>query len=198
MVKDFYLPFAQSLEQIDEKKARLRSDLQEETDVKCEKCGRNLIKKWGRNGQFLACPAYPECKFSRPIADPSANVQVEGTCPKCNSPLVAKSGRYGRFIACARYPECKHTEAFPIGMMCPREGCGGKIVEKRTKRGKTFFGCNRYPECDFVAWGKPLDEKCPECGNPYLIEKWLKSGTFAQCPNAECKFKRALEVPVAT
>jgi DNA topoisomerase-1 len=66
-------------------------------------------------------------------------------------------------------------------------------VERRSKRGKTFFGCNRYPECDFVAWGKPIAEKCPECASPYLIEKYLKAGAFAQCPNGECKYKRPLE-----
>jgi len=68
------------------------------------------------------------------------------------------------------------------------------VVERRSKRGKTFFGCNRYPECDFVAWGKPIAEKCPNCESPYLIEKYLKSGAWAQCPNyKECKFKRELE-----
>ncbi len=200
VVKDFYQPFAESLEQIDEKKTRLRSELQEETDVKCEKCGRNLIKKWGRNGQFLACPAYPECKFSRPIADPSANVQVEGSCPKCGSPLVAKSGRYGRFVACAKYPECKHTEAFPIGMKCPREGCGGKIVEKRTQRGKTFYGCSNYKApvdgkqlgCDWASWDKPVAESCSNCGSPYMVHKSSKTrGDFLKCP--KCKEEMASE-----
>jgi len=68
------------------------------------------------------------------------------------------------------------------------------VVERRSKRGKTFFGCNKYPECDFVAWGKPLAEKCPDCGGGYLIEKFLKAGAFAQCPNAECKHKHPIEV----
>ena len=199
VVKDFYQPFAESLEQIDEKKTRLKNELQEETDVKCEKCGRNLVKKWGRNGQFLACPAYPECKFSRPIVDPTANVQVEGSCPKCGSQLIAKSGRYGRFVACARYPECKHTEAFPIGMKCPREGCGGKVVEKRTQRGKTFYGCSNYkapvegqPQtgCDWASWDKPVPEECSNCGNPYMVHKSSKTrGDFLRCP--KCKEEMA-------
>jgi DNA topoisomerase-1 len=201
VVKDFYQPFAESLEHIDEKKTRLKSELQEETDVKCEKCGRYLIKKWGRNGQFLACPAYPECKFSRPIVDPAANVTVEGACPKCGSQLVAKSGRYGRFVACVRYPDCKHTEAFPIGMKCPREGCGGKIVEKRTQRGKTFYGCSNYRPvkegetqqgCDWASWDKPVPEECSACGNPYMVFKSSKTrGTFLKCP--KCKEEMASE-----
>ena len=200
VVGDFYTPFKESLEHIDEKKSGLKGELQEETDVKCEKCGRLLIKKWGRNGQFLACPAYPECKFSRPIADPSANVQVEGACPKCGSQLVAKSGRYGRFVACVRYPECKHTEAFPIGMPCPREGCGGKIVEKRTQRGKTFYGCSNYrapkegqpPGCDWASWDKPVAESCSNCGSPYMVHKSSKTrGDFLKCP--KCKEEMASE-----
>jgi len=63
-------------------------------------------------------------------------------------------------------------------------------VERRSKRGKTFYGCNRYPDCAFVAWARPVMEKCPECGSPYMAEKYLKAGAFLQCPNAECKYKR--------
>jgi DNA topoisomerase-1 len=192
VVRDFYGPFQESLDHIDEKKTGLKSELQEETEVKCEKCGRNLVKKWGRNGQFLACPAYPECKFSRPISDPAASTPVEGACPQCGSQLVAKSGRYGRFVACARYPQCKHTEAFPIGMACPREGCGGKVVEKRTKHGKTFYGCGRYPACDWASWDKPVDEECPTCGNSYMVHKSSKTrGDFLKCP--QCKEEMASE-----
>jgi DNA topoisomerase-1 len=186
VVKDFYEPFKESLDHIDEKKTGLKNELQEQTEVKCEKCGRNLIKKWGRNGQFLACPAYPECKFSRPLTEQAPSVHLEGTCPKCGSNLVAKSGRYGRFAACARYPECKHTEAFPIGMTCPRENCGGKVVEKVTKRMKVFYGCGRYPACDWASWDKPIAEECPSCGNPYLVHKTSKTrGDYLKCP--KCK-----------
>jgi DNA topoisomerase-1 len=96
-------------------------------------------------------------------------------------------------VACSNYPTCKYVKQKTIGVKCPN--CSqGEIIERRSKRGKTFYGCNRYPECDFVAWGKPLPEKCPECGGSYLIEKFLKAGAFAQCPNAECKFKKPLEV----
>ena len=189
VVRDFYGPFKESLDHIDEKKTRLKSELQEQTEVKCEKCGRNLIKKWGRNGQFLACPAYPECKFSRPLTEQMPSVHIEGKCPKCGSDLVAKSGRYGRFAACSRYPECKHTEAFPIGMNCPREGCKGKVVEKVTKRMKVFYGCSTYPECDWASWDKPAQEECPTCANPYLVHKSSKSrGDFLKCPKCKEEF----------
>jgi DNA topoisomerase-1 len=78
---------------------------------------------------------------------------------------------------------------------CP-ECSEGEIVERRSKRGRTCYGCNRYPECNFVAWGKPVPEKCPECGAPYMIEKWLKSGTVWQC--ASCKHKQDAPAPEPT
>ena len=62
-------------------------------------------------------------------------------------------------------------------------------AKRRSKRGKTFYGCSRYPDCNFVSWAKPIPQKCPECGSPYLVEKWLKSGSVYQCPNPECKHK---------
>jgi DNA topoisomerase-1 len=72
------------------------------------------------------------------------------------------------------------------------------VVERRSKKGKTFYGCNRWPECNFVAWAKPVAEKCPECGSPYMLEKWLKSGTVWQCPNAGCKHKQPAPPEPAT
>lgn len=186
VVKDFYDPFKELLDHIDEKKDGLKKELQEEVDLKCEKCGRNLIKKWGRNGQFLACPAYPECRFSRPLEEEAQQIHLDGKCPKCGSRLVLKTGRYGRFAACERYPDCKHTESYQIGLDCPREGCGGRVVEKVTRRGKVFYGCSRYPDCDWASWDKPVATRCPACGNPYVVQKTSKTrGDYLKCP--ECK-----------
>ena len=109
---------------------------------------------------------------------------------------MMRFGRFGEFTSCSNYPTCKYIKQKTIGVKCP--SCSdGEVVERRSKRGKTFFGCNKYPECDFVAWGKPIPEKCPSCESPYLIEKYLKSGAWAQCPNKECKFKHELEPAVA-
>ena len=77
-------------------------------------------------------------------------------------------------------------------MKCP-ECSEGEVVERRSKRGKTFFGCNRYPDCAFVAWARPVPEACPDCGNPYLTEKYLKAGSFLQCPAGGCKYKREFQ-----
>ncbi len=96
-------------------------------------------------------------------------------CPNCGSPLVIKQSRYGKFVACSNYPECKYIknnkeEKQVVEIMdCPK--CkDGKVIERKTKRGKIFYGCSNYPKCDFASWDKPTGEFCPECNN-YLVEK---------------------------
>jgi DNA topoisomerase-1 len=172
-----------------------KADLTEQDETEyCENCGRPMVLKKGRFGQFFACSGYPECKTTKQIGgEQRKDVSLEEKCPQCGNNLVQKFGRYGEFVACSNYPACKYVKQKTIGVPCPN--CSeGEVVERRSKRGKTFYGCNRYPECDFVAWGKPIPEKCPECGSSYLVEKWLKAGPVAQCPNAECKYKHPLEV----
>jgi DNA topoisomerase-1 len=171
----------------------------QDAEERCENCGREMVLKKGRFGQFFACSGYPDCKTTKRIGgeQKKPDVPLEEKCPNCGSNLVIKTGRFGEFTACSNYPECKYVKHKSIGVPCPN--CNeGEIVERRSKRGKTFYGCSRYPECDFVAWGKPLPEKCPECGSPYLIEKWLKNGPVAQCPNPECKHKHSIAQPVAS
>jgi DNA topoisomerase-1 len=161
----------------------------------CENCGRPMVLKKGRFGQFYACSGYPDCKTTKQIGgeQKKMDVPLDEKCPNCGNNLVLKQGRFGEFTACSNYPTCKFVKQKTIGVACPN--CSeGEVVERRSKRGKTFYGCNRYPDCDFVAWGKPLPEKCPECGSSYMIEKYLKAGPVAQCPNAECKYKHPLEV----
>ena len=171
--------------------------VEEGEDEYCENCGRPMVLKKGRFGQFYACSGYPDCKTTKKIGETQqrkADQLLDELCPNCGSQLSLKYGRFGEFISCSNYPKCKFVKQKTIGVKCPN--CSeGEIVERRSKRGKTFYGCNRYPECDFVAWNKPIPEPCPECGNPYLLEKWLKSGPVAQCPNAECKYKRDLPKP---
>ena len=162
----------------------------------CENCGRPMVLKKGRFGQFYACTGYPDCKTTKPIGgqQKKADVPLEEKCPVCASNLVLKTGRYGEFIACGNYPTCKYVKQKTIGVTCPQ--CAqGEVVERRSKRGKTFYGCSRYPDCDFVAWGKPVNEKCDQCGSPYMIEKWLKAGPLLQCPNPECKAKKPMPQP---
>src|SRR5271170_6628917 len=171
-----------------------KADLAEQGDEEyCENCGRPMVLKKGRFGTFFACTGYPDCKTTKQIggAQKKADVPLDEKCPQCGNNLVQKYGRFGEFTACSNYPACKYVKQKTIGVKCP-ECSDGEVVERRSKRGKTFYGCNRYPECNFVAWGKPVPEKCPECGSPYMIEKWLKAGTFWQCPAAGCKYKREM------
>jgi len=114
-------------------------------------------------------------------------------CPDCGKPLVEKWGRFGKFLACSSYPECKYIKLKEVGLDCPREGCGGRIVERRSRRGRVFFGCNNYPKCDFVTWYRPVAERCPSCGNPYVLEKITKKdGTTLFCDHEGCGYKKAV------
>jgi DNA topoisomerase-1 len=173
-------------------------DLAEQGDEEyCENCGRPMVLKKGRFGTFFACTGYPDCKTTKPIGgtQKKPDVQLEEKCPNCGSNMVLKTGRFGEFTACGNYPTCKYVKQKTIGMKCP-ECSEGEVVERRSKRGKTFYGCNRWPDCNFVTWGKPVQEKCPECGSPYMVEKWLKAGPVLQCPNGECKHKQDVQAPV--
>lgn len=92
-------------------------------------------------------------------------------CPECGSPLVIRNGKYGPFVACSNYPECKYIKPKEESEICACPKCGeGKIVEKRSKRGKIFYGCNNYPKCKTAYWDKPIEEACPKCGE-MLVEK---------------------------
>jgi len=174
-----------------------KADLGEQGDEEyCENCGRPMVLKKGRFGTFFACTGYPDCKTTKPVGgtQKKPDQQLEEKCPQCGNHLVLKSGRFGEFTACSNYPACKYVKQKTIGVKCP-ECSEGEIIERRSRKGKTFYGCNRYPECKFVAWGKPVAEKCPDCGSPYMVEKWLKAGPVWQCPNPECKHKQPAPQP---
>ena len=102
--------------------------------------------------------------------------------------MVLKSGRFGKFLACSKYPECKTTKPLATGVKCPEDG--GDIVERRTKRGKSFWSCSNYPKCKFATWHKPLPRNCPKCGAAFMVEKWDKAGNVSfSCLNKECNHK---------
>ncbi|WP_053957446.1 type I DNA topoisomerase [Inediibacterium massiliense] len=118
--------------------------------------------------------------------------ETDEICEVCGKNMVIKYGKYGKFLACSAYPECEHTRPFvkKIGVQCPK--CGGDLVERRSKKGRLFFGCGSFPNCNFMTWGRPIDEKCPECES-ILIKKIRKKDTLIQCSNKECKYKRTEE-----
>jgi DNA topoisomerase-1 len=167
------------------------------TNLVCEKCGKPMVIKWGRRGEFLACSGYPECKttmnFTRDDDGTIRPAQPETTdevCEKCGRPMQVRFGRYGKFLGCSGYPDCKNMQPLhkpvPTGVKCL--GCGqGELMERRSRRGKLFYSCNRYPDCQFVAWDRPIPEPCPRCAAPFITEKVTKRyGTIRRCVREEC------------
>ncbi len=145
MLHEFYDEFIATVDkakaEMQGQKIKLKED---ETDIKCDKCGRNMVIKSGRFGKFLACPGYPECKNTKPLV-----VETKATCPVC----------------------------------------GGKVIEKKSKRGYAFFGCGNYPECNFMTWDKPTDDLCPQCGKSLFKRK----GGIVACLNEDCGFEKKAE-----
>ena len=175
------------------------ADVQETTQEEyCENCGRVMVLKRGRFGQFMACTGYPDCKTTRRLDQGKKvpDIPLDELCPKCGRNMMLRHGRFGEFTACSGYPECKYVKQNFIGVKCPL--CeDGEIVEKKARKGNTFYGCGNYPKCKFTSASKPLPEKCPTCGGDFLVEKNLKSGPVIACPNKECDYERPAPVEVA-
>ena len=188
-LKEFYQPFQKDLEMA---KVSMR-DMKREmipTDAICERCGSKMVKRWGKRGYFLACSSYPKCRYTKEVEGNGENhVETGAPCEQCGSPMVVKNGKFGRFLACSNYPTCKFTRPLDTGVRCPQEGCEGMMVERRTRKGRTFYSCTRYPDCTYALWDKPIPEKCPQCGFPFLIEKQGKGGITKRCPKKECGYR---------
>jgi DNA topoisomerase I len=174
-----------------------------EIEETCENCGKPMVVKRGRFGQFLACTGYPECKTTRKIIATKQGMTaakpdqiLDEKCPKCDSNLVLKQGRFGEFTACSNYPTCKYVKQKSTGVLCPKDG--GDIVERKSRRGKVFYGCANYPDCDFTLWNRPVPEKCPDCGAPFLVEKITKRhGRQLICNSEDCSYVRSDELTPA-
>jgi len=175
------------------------ADVQETTQEEyCENCGRVMVLKRGRIGQFMACTGYPDCKTTRRLDQGKKvpDIPLDELCPKCGRNMMIRHGRYGEFTTCSGYPECKYVKQNFIGVKCP-ECKDGELVEKRARKGNTFYGCRNYPNCKFTSAHKPIPEKCPSCGSEYLVEKNLKAGPVIACPNKECDYERPAPPPEA-
>jgi len=114
-----------------------------------------------------------------------ADELTEEVCPECSKPMVIKHGRYGKFLACSGYPECKYTKSFQvkIGVKCPE--CGSELVQKVSKKKRTFYGCSNYPNCQFATNSKPLPQPCPKCGGLLTVYR----GKWAKCTKCEYRGK---------
>ena len=197
-MKRFYTPFERDLK----KAAKEMRDVKRQevpTDIDCEKCGAKMVIKWGRNGEFLACPQYPECKSTKNFkrgnegeVEIAVEEEVDEACEKCGRPMLLRFGKFGKFLGCSGYPECKNIQPLQkpvdLGIKCP-ECKEGNIKERKSRWGKMFYGCDKYPECKFASWDKPLPTPCPDCDSPILVEKILKrTGRTHRCYKKECGY----------
>lgn len=202
LLEQFWQPFKQRIDHIEEHVKR--SDVtQEALDEACPQCGAPLSIRLGRHGRFIGCTKYPECDYTRDLAEAKgqeapAPELVEGrACPDCGSPLQIKRGKYGKFIGCTGYPKCRHIEPLErpedTGVTCPQ--CGkGTLLKKKSRKGKVFFSCSTYPKCNYATWNEPVAGPCPRCGWPILTIKVTKTkGAEILCPQPECKHSEALD-----
>lgn len=199
VLREFWTHLEAWLENSSKAYSKIKKSLQKETDIVCEECGKPMVIKWSKNGQFLACTGFPACRNARPLDAPAREEGTDGeqedhgTCEKCGSPMMLRSGRYGKFLACSSYPKCKFTRPYEVVMPCPRDGCDGQVVQRRSKRGRVFYGCTNYPKCEFTSWEPPVAEACPACGSPYMVRKSTKKkGEFYICP--ACKQEHPLSI----
>jgi len=186
IISDFYNPFKKNLTAKYEEVKKISSE-DDKTDEVCDLCGSPMIVRMSRYGKFLACSAFPKCKFTKPLDGKKAETEIKESdefCSKCGAKMLIKEGKYGKFLGCSNYPNCKNMKPIKdeTGISCPK--CKtGQIVSRRTKRGKEFFGCSSYPNCDFGLWSRPTGEVCKSCGSLLVAAAKGK----VKCSNKECK-----------
>jgi len=203
VLREFYEPFKQALEQAEREMAAVRS---EPSPYTCDRCGKPMVYRWGKSGRFLACSGYPECKFSRNVdaeGKPIVATETDHVCEKCGKPMVLRQSRGSYFLGCSGYPECNHTvpcdeQGNPLRKVSPDairetcDECGAEMVVRWRGR-RAFLGCSKYPKCRGT---KPLPEgiyvepppkqvesagvNCPECGQPMVIRRGRR-GKFVAC-----------------
>ncbi len=202
LMEDFAKDFNPTLASAAKNMTRIKKGVA--TDVACPKCGKPMVIKFGKSGEFLACSGYPECKhttnFNRddkglviPVERPKEELKKMGVCPKCGGDVVLRKSHTGsRFLSCVNYPECDYATSFSTGVACPK--CGkGALVEKSSKRGKIFYSCDQFPKCDFAVWDWPVAKTCPVCGSPILVIKTTRvRGRHLACPNPSCRFTQSI------
>ena len=188
LVRGYYDQLQGLITKVDVKKEK--SSFIQDSGLVCDVCktGAMVIKR-SKGGEFLSCSRYPECKNSKSFkrdGDGKIVILVPTTldeqCPQCGNPLIMRTGKFGEFIACSTYPKCKYARPKTLGIKCPE--CGiGELTSRKSKTGRPFYSCNRYPDCKFITNDKPLPIACPNCGNPYIVEKYSRDkGSYKQCP----------------
>ncbi len=209
-IERFYLPFSADLERADKEMRDVKGS-GEPTDIACTECadGKMAIR-WGRNGEFLACSNYPQCKstgnFTRDehgqiVPQEKEQILTNEVCEKCGKPMQVRFSRYGKFLGCSGYPACTNIRkpgkpVKSLGVQCP-ECHEGDLLQKWSRRGKVFYSCSRYPKCTFALWDRPVPEPCPRCQASFVVEKTTKqSSTIRRCIREGCDYQEVVE-PVA-
>lgn len=196
LLSDFYFPFDEKVKDGKEKIASLK--VTKPIGRSCPKCGEELLLRSGRFGEFIACSAYPKCKYTEQVEGEkkeTSSVESSGEiCEKCGKEMVLKSGRNGQFLACSGYPECKNTKSISVetkvsATPCPE--CGGEISLKNSRRGP-FWGCAGYPKCKFISKFEPTTLRCKEngCGG-VLVQRTFRGKEIYEC--LKCKTKTPIE-----
>ena len=181
----------------------LPADESENKTEYCENCGREMTLKRGRFGSFLACTGYPDCRTTRRLVEGTRkarqpDVPIGEKCPEDGGELLKRQGRFGDFIGCQNYPKCKYTRPITLGIKCPKCNEGEFVRRGSSKgrgRGRIFYGCSRYPDCDFTTPYEPINEPCPKCGAPFIVEKRTKQGAFRACLRENCDWEIPAPLP---
>ncbi|MDD5372780.1 MAG: type I DNA topoisomerase [Sulfurimonas sp.] len=196
LLSDFYFPFDEKVKEGKENIASLK--VTKPLGRACPKCGEELLLRSGRFGEFIACSAYPKCKYTEQVeGEKSQNTPSESSgevCDKCGKDMVLKSGRNGQFLACSGYPECKNTKSISVETkvsLTPCPECGGEISLKNSRRGP-FWGCAAYPKCKFISKFEPTTIKCKEAGcDGVLAQRVYRGKEVYEC--IKCKTKTPIE-----
>lgn len=168
----------------------------------CPQCDAPLHIRNGKKGTFLGCSTYPACDYLRPLHEKSdvKKILTGSSCPLCKEVLVLKQGRFGLFIGCSDYPTCEHTAQLSEqskadegkqqaeSIDCP--SCKkGQLVQRQSRFGKTFYACNNYPTCKYAVNDKPINEFCPDCHWPILLERKTNVTIRMICPKKACGYR---------
>lgn len=165
----------------------------------CPVCAEPLVIKHIGSRSFWGCSRYPMCDYTRSLHEEVAFTpqSLPGkSCPLCSKPLLLKKGRYGFFIGCSGFPQCDYmTDPEPDSEqpLAPCPVCKqGHLVERSNKYGKHFYPCDRYPQCKFALNNRPVEQPCPTCNYPLLVEKRSTAGQRLVCPEKSCSYKSEL------
>jgi len=167
---------------------------EKEHNHKCPSCGKKLLLKKGRYGEFYGCEGYPECKYTEPLEkEPKPGLTLDmlpdsrKLCSLCNSELKIAGGPYSNYMLCQN-PECRAKSPVRTGIPCPDEKCGGELVE-RHKQNRPYYACSNYPKCRITVPFRPVARKCPECGYKVMYLTESRTRTSVICANRECKYR---------